>query len=415
MVINLPSKVKYIIDKLKASGFEGYAVGGCVRDSLLGKTPEDWDICTNALPEQIKTVFKNERVIETGIKHGTVSVIIDHEPFEITTYRTEGVYSDNRRPDSVSFVGNLIEDLKRRDFTVNAMAYNEDEGLVDIYNGQDDLKNKVIRCVGNPNERFLEDALRIMRAIRFSAVLGFDIEQKTKEAIFTEKNRIKNIATERINVEFMKTIMSDNPIVLYEYKDVINVFLKNALSVDKKVCQVISELKKDKAIRLFVLMNSLYKDEKSIDNIKSALVGLKCDNKTIKRVLEIEDIYKKDLPENLIECRKMVSVHDLGVVLDYVDIKKTFASVEKDEDDIKKCNIVLGFLGQIQEKKLCTKIAELDINGAHLEAMGIKEGKLIGKILADLLLEVIEERVCNTNKSLIDYCKKYLKGNKEND
>jgi tRNA nucleotidyltransferase (CCA-adding enzyme) len=199
VTINLPKNVEFILKNLEACGFEAFVVGGCVRDSFLHQEPHDWDICTDATPEQTKTSFNTYRVIETGIQHGTITIVIDEETYEITTYRIDGEYSDNRRPD-------LKADLARRDFTINAMAYNHKIGLVDFFGGQDDLQNKLIKCVGNPEDRFKEDALRILRAIRFASVYGFQIEENTKLSIHSLKKSLANIAVERINVELCKLL-----------------------------------------------------------------------------------------------------------------------------------------------------------------------------------------------------------------
>lgn len=219
MIIPLPEKVNTIISALNKAGFEAYAVGGCVRDSILKREPKDWDITTSAKPEDIKQIFS--RTVDTGILHGTVTVLLEKEGFEVTTYRIDGEYKDSRHPEHVTFTSNLIEDLKRRDFTINAMAYNDTEGLIDVFGGMQDLKQKVIRCVGEPKERFLEDALRMMRAIRFAAQLGFVIDSKTKDAIVTLAFTMHKISAERIQVELVKLLISDHPKemrTLYETK-----------------------------------------------------------------------------------------------------------------------------------------------------------------------------------------------------
>ena len=209
MKIELPEKVKQIINTIQAAGFEAYAVGGCVRDSLLGRVPDDWDITTSAKPQQIKELFP--RTIDTGIQHGTVTVMLQKEGFEVTTYRIDGKYEGSRHPKEVTFTANLTEDLKRRDFTINAMAYNETEGLIDIFDGKGDIERKLIRCVGEAKERFKEDALRMMRAVRFSAQLGYDIEKNTKDAIKELAPTLKNISAERIQTELIKLVISPNP------------------------------------------------------------------------------------------------------------------------------------------------------------------------------------------------------------
>ena len=209
MQIILPKNVNKIIHVLEENGFEAYAVGGCIRDSLLGRTPNDWDITTSALPEQVKALFK--KTIDTGIQHGTVTILLDKEGYEVTTYRLDGEYEDSRHPKEVTFTALLSEDLKRRDFTINAMAYNEKEGLVDLFGGQKDMEEKVIRCVGDPLERFTEDALRILRAIRFAAQLGFSIAGETYGAIREIAPNLKNVSKERIQVELTKMLTSAHP------------------------------------------------------------------------------------------------------------------------------------------------------------------------------------------------------------
>ena len=209
MKIQLPEKVKFIIDTITAAGFEAFAVGGCIRDSILGREPNDWDITTSAKPEQVKALFR--RTIDTGIAHGTVTIMLDKEGFEVTTYRIDGEYEDSRHPKEVTFTSNLIEDLKRRDFTINAFAYNETTGLVDAFEGLKDIENGVIRCVGDAKERFTEDALRILRAIRFSAQLGYEIEESTKEGIRLLAGNLRHISAERIQVELTKLLTSPHP------------------------------------------------------------------------------------------------------------------------------------------------------------------------------------------------------------
>ncbi len=217
MKIDMPEKVGFIIDRLESAGYEAYAVGGCVRDCLLGRKPKDWDITTNAFPEQVKEIF--HYTIDTGIEHGTVTVMLNREGFEVTTYRIDGKYEDNRHPTEVLFTRNLADDLLRRDFTINAMAYNPGKGLVDLFNGREDLENRIIRAVGDPVKRFSEDALRIMRAVRFSSVLGFDIEEETGKAMkFLSKN-LADISAERVREELVKLVMGMYPEKLFTAYD----------------------------------------------------------------------------------------------------------------------------------------------------------------------------------------------------
>ena len=214
-MIELPERVKEILDTIMEAGYEAYAVGGCIRDSILGRKPNDWDITTSASPYEIKELFR--RTVDTGIQHGTVTVMMDKEGFEVTTYRIDGDYKDGRHPSEVTFTASLKEDLRRRDFTINAMAYNEQNGLVDIFGGMQDIADGVIRCVGEPRERFSEDALRIMRAVRFSAQLGYQIEEKTKAAIEELAPTLKKISAERIQVELVKLLTSDHPQMMRDH------------------------------------------------------------------------------------------------------------------------------------------------------------------------------------------------------
>ena len=209
MIINLPEDVRHIINKLADEGYEAYAVGGCVRDSVIGRVPDDWDITTSARPEDVKRIFR--RTVDTGIEHGTVTVMIGREGYEVTTFRIDGEYKDSRHPENVEFTASLKEDLKRRDFTINAMAYNEQEGIVDLFGGMDDIQSGIIRCVGNPADRFAEDALRMLRAVRFSAQLGYDIDKDTAAAIEELAGTIAAVSKERIHTEIGKTIMSSHP------------------------------------------------------------------------------------------------------------------------------------------------------------------------------------------------------------
>ena len=229
-MIHLPCEVKLAIAKLTEKGFEAYIVGGCVRDSLMKCTPKDYDITTSANPEEVKNVFKEYRVVETGLKHGTVTVIVRGMPLEITTFRIDSEYLDHRHPKNVTFTKSLKEDTARRDFTMNALAYNDEKGLCDFYGGKVDIENKIIRCVGDANKRFNEDALRIMRALRFSSVLGFDIEENTKNAMFNNKHLLKNISSERLAGELVKLLCGANvKKILLEYIDIIGVFIPELL------------------------------------------------------------------------------------------------------------------------------------------------------------------------------------------
>lgn len=305
ITIDIPADVRYIIEKLRSAGYEAYAVGGCVRDSLLGKTPKDWDITTSAFPEDVKCLFT--RTIDTGIKHGTVTVLLNGTGYEVTTYRIDGEYLDGRHPEEVSFTSNLDEDLKRRDFTINAFVYNEAEGVKDLFGGLDDLKNGIIRCVGDPLLRFGEDALRILRAVRFAAVLSFDIEKATYDAAAELAGNLSKVSAERIKTELEKTLTSSNPdyILMLHDLGIDRVILKELAAV-KSYRELKDSLKKSKAeasVRWAVLCYYIKKDARlKPASVKSILSGLKFDNRTSDKIMlfldTVENCIKGDFDRN---------------------------------------------------------------------------------------------------------------------
>ncbi len=379
MNIDLPENVSFILDKFKENGYLAYAVGGCVRDALLGKTPTDWDICTDALPDDTIKVFSQYKIVETGIKHGTVTLILDSSHYEITTFRTDGDYLDNRHPQSVNFVRNIAKDLARRDFTVNAMAYNKTDGLIDLYGGQSDLGKKIIRCVGEAKTRFSEDALRIMRAVRFSANLDFTIEENTKNAIFFCKNNLNNIAFERINVEFTKTLLSDSATVYKEYGEVFEVFLKGASNFDERFGKNLVKLPKDLETRLSYMLITLNLDSKILENLKYP-------SKTIKAVDEVIKNFNSEY-ESIKDLRLLVSRSSYETAHKILTIKSNNTDM------------------LLQVKDMPCKISDLKICGDDLINLGVKDGFLIGKILKELLYIVIDEKCENEKNSLIEKSK----------
>ncbi|WP_297136636.1 CCA tRNA nucleotidyltransferase, partial [Terrisporobacter sp.] len=311
MKIFLPPKVKYIIDKIDENDYEAFIVGGCVRDSVIGIQPHDYDITTSATPQKIMEIFKEFKCIETGIEHGTISVVIDNEIYEITTYRIEGEYKDHRRPDKVKFTCNLQDDLKRRDFTINAMAYNEKTKLVDIFGGKSDIDKKIIKTVGNPNERFNEDGLRMIRAIRFSSKLDFDIEEDTLKAIYDNAHIIENISKERITDEFSKIILSDRPEnLIYLFKTKIFNYLNISEEFDDKKIDnlfkkiiVLKKIEKDLIKRLTIIDYIIEELNINCKNICNELIYS-------KKIVKIENI--------LLECMSEIDVEKL----DKINIKK---------------------------------------------------------------------------------------------
>ncbi len=382
MVIKLPSDVDFIIKSFQKNSHSAYAVGGCVRDSLLGKVPTDWDICTDALPDETLEIFKDFKVLKTGIKHGTLTVILNSVPYEITTFRADGNYLDSRRPESVKFIRSLKEDAKRRDFTVNAMAYCNESGLLDYFGGLDDISKKIIRCVGNPTKRFSEDALRIMRAVRFSAVLGFKIDEKTKKTVFSLKNTLLNIAPERINTEFTKILLCNNSEIFSEYAKVFSLFFPGFENLDCNFSKTLVKLPKSVDIRLaFILL-------KSNANIAD-IIKLRYPKKTVTAVSNIVKNYP-------FICNSTTDVRNLICKSGY-DTAKAILTIKDIENN---SNQLCGFYNEIKEKKLCCRLSELDISGDDIKNIGISDGNSIGNILKQLISLVISGKCENKNEKL---------------
>lgn len=401
MKISLPPKVKYIIDKIHENNFEAYIVGGCVRDAILGIKPNDYDITTNATPKTIKNIFRDFKCIETGIEHGTISVVIDEEIYEITTYRIEGEYKDHRRPENVDFTNKLEEDLKRRDFTINAMAYNENEGLVDLFGGKRDIENKIIKTVGNPYDRFNEDGLRMIRAIRFSSKLDFQIEKDTLLAIYNNATIIKNISLERITDEFNKVILSNKPeniIYLFKTKLLNNLYISSEEDENKieKLYKKISILKKiDKVLVKRLVVLDYIIENLNID-CKMFCKQLVYSKKTNKDHDIILDLIKETDINNLdkIKIKKILNQIDRKLFEDYLDINRV---IYEDEENYEK---IIDILKEIEENKECYTIKNLKVNGKDIMAQGY-ENKAVGQVLNYLLNQVIINPNLNKKNLLI--------------
>ena len=409
MNISLPSQVKYIIDKIYENGYEGFIVGGCVRDSILLKKPNDYDITTNAKPQRIKEIFKEFKLIENGIKHGTVGVIINNEVYEITTYRIEGEYENNRHPKNVEFTNQLVEDLKRRDFTINAMAYNDKVGLIDEFDGMIDIENKIIRTVGNPDERFEEDGLRIIRAIRFSSKLNFEIEENTMKSIYSKHKILQNISIERITDEINKIIKSDNPqkIMLLYYTGVFDIIGMNLLIKDKFIEEKIKIVKTIKTLEeKIALIEYILDTEQNINNIvgyKNLTQVLRYSNQIIKDVKEIKSYMDVDLTNiDKIEIKKQLRIGNLEKIKQSLNIKKIYNNEYK--EDLYKENIYIekciSTIDEIVSSKECYKLSQLDINGKDLIKHGYK-GDKIGEKLEEILMYVIENPQNNQKENLL--------------
>ena len=407
MKIDLPKSVNFIIDKIYEYGYEAFIVGGCVRDYILGLVPHDYDITTNATPDKIIDIFNEFRLIKNGIKHGTVGVLIDGEVYEITTYRIESEYEDSRRPKSVEFTSNIVDDLKRRDFTINAMAYNDKEGLIDEFGGITDLKNKVIKTVGNPDERFNEDGLRIIRAIRFSAKLGFDIEVKTLNSIYKNYNIVKNISIERITDEINKIITSKNPqniIILYKTKifEILGINYKfnnhNYLRLEKQleIISLINEIE----YKLLMLQYVINLEAKDCDKKEYIVNILKYPNKVkdeINNLIKYMFIDESNL--NNIDIKYILKEIGYNKFEKILNLKNMYYNniLNKENKHIELC---IKSIKDIINNKECYNIKDLKINGNDLKELGYK-GNNIGKNLNYLLEEVIKNPSLNNKELLV--------------
>ena len=433
MKILIPTQAAEIIKTLSSHGYEAYAVGGCVRDSILGKTPSDWDITTSARPEQVKARFA--KTIDTGIKHGTVTVMMGKTGYEVTTYRIDGLYEDHRRPNDVTFTTSLREDLMRRDFTINAMAYNDTDGLIDLFGGMDDLQNRVIRCVGNARDRFEEDALRMLRAVRFAGQLHFRIESSTREAIIACHNNLKDVSAERIQMELLKLLISDHPevfreayatgltsVFLPEFDRMMDTGQKNphhCYSVGEHTLHAVCMIEPNPVLRLTMLLHDVGKpatkttDQYGIDHFynhykvgaemsKEILKRLKFDNKTIQVVCQLishHDIrFKNPKTSGQRHVRKVM--HSIGPNLFPYLLKVMEADVRSQSDyyQAEKLSILKETWESYEEilkKQDCLSLKDLKINGNQLKALGIREGKTIGAILKTLLSMVLEHPELN--------------------
>ena len=392
MQISIPENIISVMRLLEESGFEAYAVGGCVRDSLLGRRPYDWDVCTSALPEETLEVFKSFRTIPTGIKHGTVTVIAD-SPVEITTFRIDGEYLDNRRPSRVSFTRTLADDLCRRDFTVNAMAADKNGFVTDLYGGKEDLQKKIIRCVGCAQKRFDEDALRIMRALRFAATLGFELEESTARAVREQKSLLKNIAVERIRAETDKLLLGSCADILYGYREVFSVFIPEA-EITRETAEKISLADKETEIRLALLLGNL-----TSENASAVLGRLRYSNIVTKRSVELIENKNKVIESTSSAVKRLLNAFGKENAERLVRFKRADGGLTPEAE-----KEILSEISRIIDDGECYSLAALAVSGSDLSAMGIK-GKRIGETLNKLLDEVIDGKAKNVKEELINRAK----------
>ncbi|MDR0964570.1 MAG: CCA tRNA nucleotidyltransferase [Clostridium sp.] len=437
--IVLPPSVTYIIQTLQLAGYEAYVVGGCVRDSLLGREPKDWDVTTQATPPIVKELFR--RTVDTGIKHGTVTVLKGDESFEVTTYRIDGTYMDARHPSEVTFTPSLHEDLKRRDFTINAMAYEESAGLIDPFNGSADLEQRILRCVGNPLERFQEDALRMLRAIRFCAQLNFEMEPRTKEAILSLAPLIQKISQERLRDEIQKILLSPHPEFigqLYELGLSAYIFPEwdavmetpqihphHRFGVGEHILEALRVSPPNKNVRLALLLHDIGKpqclttsaegrthfyghDVLSAKMTRRILNRFRYDHATIDWVSSLVEFhdYGKDNPPTMYMMRRLMQRIGVALCPDLFEVMRADILAQSDykrSEKLEALDEMISYFHEIQARGDCVKVADLAINGKDLLSIGFKPGPQIGVILHKLMEFVLETPSMNTKESLLTY------------
>lgn len=433
--IELPKNVKFIIDTLESAGYEAYAVGGCVRDSILGRTPNDWDITTSAKPLETKALFK--KTFDTGIKHGTISVLLGKEIYEVTTYRIDGEYEDARHPKEVTFTAELKEDLLRRDFTINAMAYNPTVGIVDMYGGIEDLKNHVIRCVGVPHDRFSEDALRIMRAVRFAAQLDYTIEENTQKAIRELAGTLSKISAERIQVELVKLLTSDHPeflklawelgitkVILPEFDRAMESEQNNpnhAYSVGEHTLIVMQSLPPDKVMRLAGLFHDIGKmdtkttDENGVDHFyghpevgakiaAGVFNRLKFDNDTktkVCKLVESHDWFIGAVPSHIRRYVNRIGEEFFPMIFDFNKADIMAQSFYNREEKLEDLEALKQAYLKVKKSGDCVNIKDLAVTGSDVIKAGVSAGPQVGAILKALLEEVLDDPSKNNKEYLL--------------
>ncbi len=436
--IHIPAGAENILQTLHRAGFEAYVVGGCVRDSLLHRVPDDWDITTSARPEEVKSLFR--RTVDTGIQHGTVTVLMGREGYEVTTYRVDGEYADGRHPVAVTFTPSLQEDLKRRDFTINAMAYNPGEGLVDRFGGMEDLQNGIIRAVGDPVQRFTEDALRMLRAVRFSAQLGYEIETETQEGIRGLCANLRLVSAERVRVELEKLLCSPHPGRLREmYRLGILDYVLPELSacmdceqnnphhcrtVGEHIIRSVEAVRNDRVLRLTMLLHDIAKPavrstdaggtdhfhghvRKSADMADGILRRLKYDNDTRKAVVKLVAWHDRDLGESPAKLRRNLSELGAGYFPLLMEVKRADLAAQSDylkKEKLAQTEQWMQHFEQIIREKDALTVSELAVNGKDLIAQGVRPGVELGETLHAMLEDVLEHPEHNTRGYLLEHC-----------
>lgn len=408
--MNLPKEIADFLACFYTHGYQAYVVGGCVRDMLLGRTPPDWDICTSAHPEEVSALFSHRTVIPTGLRHGTVTVLLDHYAVEVTTFRTEGPYHDSRHPSAVFYTPHLEEDLKRRDFTINAMAYSPETGLIDPFGGQKHLAERLLCCVGEPRQRLREDALRILRALRFAATYQLTVDPATAEALHREKSGLGQIAAERILAELTKILTAPYlSVAVLPYPDLLAEILpamgntfSAALPSWESFLKNLCALPPIFPLRLFGLLSlsALITDDAPAalqEGWQKCLQQLKTDRETTRTVLDLGDCFFAPAPQTLADTRRWVNRFGFAIIDAMMDYRTTFP------DSAFSVSAVRHHLNEIREKSLCCNLSDLDIGGRDLIAHGITDGKEIGRLLSRALEAVMAENLPNEKSFLLKY------------
>ena len=434
-MIQIPEHALTVVERLERYGYEAYVVGGCVRDSLLGRSPKDWDVCTNALPEEVLRVFRRFHVIKTGLQHGTVTVMVSHQPVEATTFRIDGAYTDNRHPDSVNFVSRVEEDLARRDFTINAMAYNPTRGLVDAFGGQEDLRAGIIRCVGEPDARFNEDGLRILRALRFAARYNFGIETETAFSIHRNRHLLENVSVERIFAELKGILVGEGVLgMMQAFPDVFAVIIPElapAIGFDQRnphhcydvwthIAHAVQAGPADEVLRLALLLHDIAKPatytlgedgkghfydhgQVGADMARDILLHLKSDTATLQNVVTLVREHDRVLPTTAPGMRRLIGKLGIGTLQQLLSIKQADMSAqstherEQKQATLREARLLLE---DVLDEAPAFTVSDLAITGRDLIALGVKPGPAMGNILKTLLSEVQDELLPNTPGAL---------------
>ena len=442
-MIIIPQHALTVVERLERYGYEAYVVGGCVRDSLMGRCPKDWDVCTNALPEEVLRVFKRFHVIKTGLQHGTVTVMVDKQPVEVTTFRIDGNYTDNRHPDSVNFVSRVEEDLARRDFTINAMAYNPARGLVDAFGGQEDLQARIIRCVGEPDARFNEDGLRILRALRFAARYDFGIETETAFSMHRNRHLLENVSVERIFSE-LKGILSGEGVLgmMQAFPDIFSVIIPelapsvgfdqhnphHCYDVWTHTAHAVQAAPADEVLRLALLLHDIAKPatftmgedgkghfyghgEKGAEMARDIMLHLKSDTATLQTVVTLVREHDSLLPTTAPGMRRLIGRMGVETIRQLMEVKQADMAAQSTHERPQKQATLRDarlLLEDVLDEQPAFTVSDLQINGRDLISLGVKPGPAMGNILKTLLTEVQDELLDNTREALEARAKELL-------